>query len=104
MRAFIHAEQVEEIVFTRGTTDAINLVARSYGEAFVGPGETRSWSAGWNTTPPGALADALPTNRAKLTILPFDDEGNLCLNAYEQLLSSKTRLVAVTQVSTCWER
>ena len=99
VRAFIHAEQVEEIVFTRGTTDAINLVARSYGEAFVGPGDeilVSGMEHHSNLVPWQMLCRQ---TGAKLTIIPFDDAGNLCLDTYEQLLSPQTRLVAVTQVS-----
>ena len=99
VRAFIHAEKVEEIIFTRGTTDAVNLVARSYGETFVGPGDeilVSEMEHHSNLVPWQMLCRQ---TGAQLNIIPSDDAGNLCLETYEQLLTANTRLVAVTQVS-----
>jgi cysteine desulfurase / selenocysteine lyase len=97
--AFIGAPSGDSVVFTRGATEAINLVARSWGGKHVGAGDEIILSQlehHANIVPWQQLA---ADTGAKLRIIPVDDDGQLLLDAYERLLSDRTRLVAVAQVS-----
>ena len=99
IRSFINAEKTEEIIFSKGTTDAINLVAFSFGEAFVNEGdeilvsETEHHS---NIVPWQMLCKR---KKAKLVVIPAKESGELDLEKYKLLLNSKTKLVAVAHVS-----
>ncbi len=89
----------EEIVFTRGTTEAINLVASCYGEAFVKKGDEIIVSAmehHSNIVPWQMLCER---RKAVLKVIPINREGELKMEEYKKMLSPKTRLVAVTHVS-----
>lgn len=99
VQAFIGAPTPEEIVFTTGTTAAINLVARSWGDACVGPGDEivlTEMEHHSNLVPWQQLA---ARTGARLRHIPVTDEGLLDLEAYDRLLNPRTRLVAVTSVS-----
>ena len=96
---FIHAAEEREIIFVRGTTEGINLVAQSYGRAKVGEGDEVVISAmehHSNIVPWQMLCEE---KRARLRVIPINDRGELILEEYEKLLGPRTRLVAVTQVS-----
>ena len=96
---FLGAASASDIVFTRGTTEAINLVAQSWGRRHVGAGDeivVSHLEHHANIVPWQQLATE---KGAKLKVIPVDDEGRLLLDAYGDLLSDRTRLVAVAQVS-----
>ncbi len=99
VRAFIGAAEREEIVFTRGTTDAINLVAQSWGRRALQPGDEillTEMEHHSNLVPWQLLAKE---TGAALRFIPVTDEGFLDLGALDRLLSPRTRLLAVTHVS-----
>lgn len=95
VQRFINARSHREIVFTRGTTESINLVASSFGKRFIQPGdevivsglEHHSDIVPWQLT------------GAKLKVVPFSDEGVLDMDAYKNLFTDRTRIVAVNHVS-----
>ena len=96
---FLHAAFPQEIVFVRGATEGINLVAQSYGHAFVREGDEIVVSAmehHSNIVPWQILCGQA---KAKLRVIPMNDKGELLLDEYEKLLGSRTRLVAVAHVS-----
>ena len=98
-RAFIGATFADEIIWVRGTTEAINLVAQTYGRRFVGPGDeviVSTLEHHSNIVPWQMLCQA---NDAVLRVIPISDEGELLLDEYAGLLSSRTRVVAITAVS-----
>lgn len=95
VQTFINARQSCEIVFTRGTTESINLVASSFSRRFF-TGDDEVIVSGMehhSNIVPWQLAGA------KLRAIPFSDDGVLDMEAYERLFSPKTRLVSVTAVS-----
>lgn len=99
LKRFLNAAQVEEIIFTRGSTESINLVAYSFGKAFVKPGDEILISAmehHSNIVPWQLLCE---DRGATLKVIPINEKGELLLDEYQKLLSSKTRLVAVTHIS-----
>ena len=96
---FVNAREAREIVFTRGATEAINLVASSYGDKFLGEGDEVVISAiehHSNIVPWQLLRDR---KGIVLKVVPVDDTGAFLLDAYEKLLTSRTRLVAVAHIS-----
>jgi cysteine desulfurase / selenocysteine lyase len=99
VRAFLHAGDDREIVFVRGTTEAINLVAHSYGRAFVKPGDEIVLTAmehHSNIVPWQLLGEQ---TGARLRIVPINDDGELLVDELESMLTGKTRLIAVAHVS-----
>jgi cysteine desulfurase/selenocysteine lyase len=99
VRRFLNAPAVEEIVFTRGTTEAINLVAQTFGRARVGEGDEIVVSCmehHSNIVPWQLLCEERGAN---LRVAPIDDRGQLIFEEYEKLLNGRTRLVAVAHVS-----
>ena len=99
VRQFINAAKTEEIVFTRGTTEAINLVANSFGEQFVGEGDEIILSVmehHSNIVPWQMMA---ARKGAQIKVIPIDDNGELLMDEYEKLFTSRTRIVSVTHVS-----
>jgi cysteine desulfurase/selenocysteine lyase len=96
---FVNAASADEIVFVRGATEAINLVAVSYGRTFLRAGDEVVLSAlehHANIVPWQILRQE---KGIVLKIVPIDDAGNFLADAYRELLSPRTRLVAVTHVS-----
>jgi len=96
---FLGAEIPGEIVFTSGTTQAINLVAHSFGKRFVNKDDEviiSNIEHHANTVPWQILCEE---RGAKLKVIPVNDAGELVLEEYEKLLSDKTRMVAVNHVS-----
>lgn len=99
VRRFIGAGSVDEVVFVRGTTEAINLVAKSWGAQNIGPGDeiiVSHLEHHANIVPWQQLAAA---KGAKIKVIPVDDSGQVLLDEYQRLLSDKTKIVSVTQVS-----
>ena len=99
VRRFVNAGSAEEIVFVRGTTEGINLVAQSWGKRFIGPGDeiVITWLEHHaNIVPWQMLAEQ---TGARLRVAPVDDDGQVILEQYGALLGPRTKLVAFTQVS-----
>lgn len=99
VRRFINARSTSEILFTRGTTESINLLAFSFGEAMVKEGDEVVVSAmehHSNIVPWQMMCER---KGAQLRVIPMTDEGELQLEALEGLLNEKTRIVCCTQVS-----
>jgi cysteine desulfurase/selenocysteine lyase len=99
VRRFINAEKSAEIIFTRGTTEGINLVAASWGRAFLKPGDeviVSHLEHHSNIVPWQMICDAVG---AKLRVIPINDAGELRLDEYAKLLNDRTRMVAVNHVS-----
>jgi len=96
---FIGAEKQHEVIFTRGTTEAINLVAFSFGEAFCKAGDEIIVSVmehHSNIVPWQMLCER---KGMKLRVIPMNEKGELDIQAYENLLNEKTKIVSVTHVS-----
>lgn len=99
MQAFIHSKYVEEIIFTRGVTESINLVASSYGRKFLKEGDEVIISGlehHSNIVPWQMICEE---KRAKLKVIPITNEGEIDLSSFHQLLSPKTKVVAVNHAS-----
>src|SRR3984957_10037477 len=98
-RAFLNAGDVNEIVFVRGATEAINLVAQSWGPVFVKAGDeiiVSDLEHHSNFVPWQMLCERVG---ARLIVAPIDDTGEFDLARFEALLSPRTKMVAVTHVS-----
>lgn len=99
MQRFIHAKHVEEIIFTRGVTESINLVAATYGRKFLNAGDEVILSElehHSNIVPWQMICEE---KGAHLKVIPVTEVGEIDLKAYRALLSSKTRIVAVNHAS-----
>jgi cysteine desulfurase/selenocysteine lyase len=99
VRAWIHAPEDRQVVFTRGTTEAINLVAQSYARPRLKPGDEvliSTMEHHSNIVPWQLVCEA---TGARLRVIPISDAGEIRYEAYEQLLSERTRLVALVHVS-----
>ena len=99
VQSFIHAASPGEIIFVRGTTEAINLVAQTYGRRHVGPGDEVLITAmehHSNIVPWQILCEE---KGAKLRVAPMNERGELLLDEFEKLLSPRTRIVAIAHVS-----
>lgn len=96
---FIGAESAQNIIFTRGTTESLNLIASSFTKAFVKPGSQIIISAmeHHSNIVPWQL-EAVRAG-AELKVIPVDENGNLLLDEYKKLFTEKTVLVSVTHVS-----
>jgi len=96
---FLHAAEPAECLFTRGTTESINLVAASWGRANLEAGDEIILSTlehHSNIVPWQMVCEA---TGARIKVIPIDDAGQLRMDKYRRLLSSRTRMVAVNQVS-----
>jgi len=99
VRQFINAEYDKEIIFVRGTTEGINLVAQTYGRTHVGPGDeiiVTAMEHHSNIVPWQILCEE---KGAFLKVVPINDEGELLLDEYENLLSPRTKLVSIVHQS-----
>ena len=99
VRQFLNAAETREIVFVRGTTEAINLVASAYGRARIGADDeivVSEMEHHSNILPWQVLCEE---KGARLRVIPITDAGELRLDEYERLLAPRTRLVCVTHVS-----
>jgi len=99
VQRFLGARQPREIVFVRGATEAINLVAQSYGAAHLRPGDEIIISAMEHHSNIVPWQMLCRQKGAVLRVVPVDDDGELVLEEYERLLGPKTRIVAVTHAS-----
>lgn len=96
---FLNAKKSEEIIFTRGTTESINMVAYSFGKAFIKPGDEVIISEiehHSNIVPWQIMCE---DRGAVLKIIPVNDRGELILEEYKKLLTEKTKIVSVAHVS-----
>lgn len=99
VRQYIHATSTQDVIFTRGATESINLVAASFGRTYLHEGdevivsemEHHSNIVPWQLT--------CEEHGAKLKVLPFNDKGELIINELEQLITNRTKIVAVAHVS-----
>jgi cysteine desulfurase/selenocysteine lyase len=99
VRAFINAEKSREVIFTRGTTESINIVAHSFGKAFVNAGDEIIITAmehHSNIVPWQMLCEE---RGAILRVIPINADGELILEEYDKLLNERTKLVTVVHVS-----
>lgn len=99
VRRFINAHSTNEIIFTRGTTESINLLAFSFGEAFMNEGDEviiSTMEHHSNIVPWQLLA---ARKGIAIKVIPMNDRGELLLDEYEKLFSERTKLVSVTHVS-----
>jgi len=99
VRDFVHATDQKEVVFVRGATEAINLVAHSFGRKYIHPGDEvliSEMEHHSNIVPWQILCEE---RGAVLKVIPMNDRGELIQEEYERLLGGKTKIVAVTHVS-----
>lgn len=99
VKRFINAPDVKECIFVRGTTEGINLVAHSYGKAFIGEGDEiliSQMEHHSNILPWQVVAEE---RGAKIRVIPMNDRGELIIEEYENLLNERTKVVAVSHVS-----
>ena len=99
VQSFINARSCSEIIFTRNSTESINLVAQSYGRKNIGPGDEiviTHMEHHSNIVPWQLLCEQ---TQARLRVAPIDDHGELVMDELEQLINPRTKLVAVVQLS-----
>lgn len=99
IRKFINAKSVNEIVFTRGTTEGLNLIASSFSEAFMQEGDEVIVSTveHHSNIVPWQLQQ--PRKGIVLKVIPMDDNGAMDLQAFEKMISQKTKIVSISHVS-----
>ena len=99
VRKFINAKSVNEIVFTRGTTEGLNLIASSFSEAFMQEGDEVIVSTveHHSNIVPWQLQQ--PRKGIVLKVIPIDDNGAMDLQAFEKMISQKTKIVSISHVS-----
>ncbi|MEN7551399.1 cysteine desulfurase [Rapidithrix thailandica] len=98
-RAFLNASSTEEVIFTKGTTEGLNLVASSFGRSQIQEGDEviiSTMEHHSNIVPWQILCEE---KKAILKVIPMTDEGELIFEEYEKLLSEKTKLVSIVHVS-----
>jgi cysteine desulfurase/selenocysteine lyase len=99
VRRFVNAARPEEIIFVHGTTEAINLVAQSYGRRHVGPGDEvliTGLEHHSNIVPWQMLCEE---TGARLVVVPIDDRGELHLDEFDRLLGPRTKIAALSFMS-----
>jgi len=99
IQRFINAKEEREVIFTRGTTDSVNLVMHGYGRAFLGDGDeiiVSQLEHHSNIVPWQMLCEE---KGARLRVIPCNDAGELLLDEYARLFNANTRFVAITHVS-----
>lgn len=99
IRKFINASSTDEVIFTKGTTESINLVASTFGRTRIGKGDEIIISGLEHHSNIVPWQMLVQEKGAVIKIIPFNEKGELELDAYKSLLSEKTRLVAVNHVS-----
>ena len=99
VRRFINARHAYEVIFTRGATDSMNLVAASFGRTFLHEGDeiiVSEMEHHANIVPWQFLCE---DRGCMLKVLPFNEKGELCIEQLDQLITPKTKILAVTHVS-----
>src|SRR5262245_2099952 len=99
VRRFLNAHDLREVIFTRGATEGINLVAQSWGRTFLRPGDEVVVSAMEHHSNIVPWQLACEATGASLRVIPMNDDGELLLDDFEKLLGPRTRLVSVVQLS-----
>ncbi len=99
IQRFLNARSEKEVIFTRGTTEGINLVASTYGRKHVGPGDEVVISAMEHHSAIVPWQILCEEKGAILKVIPMNDAGELLLDEYERLLSPRTKIVGVAYVS-----
>jgi cysteine desulfurase / selenocysteine lyase len=99
VRRFVNARHAHEIVFTRGTTESVNLVASTFGQAMLKPGDEILLSTLEHHSNIVPWQLAAERAGARITTLPITDSGELVMEALPELLGERTRIVAITHVS-----
>jgi cysteine desulfurase/selenocysteine lyase len=99
VQRFINARSTKEIIFVRGTTEAVNLVAYSYGRPNVGPGDEVIISAMEHHSDIVPWQILCNEKGAKLRVVPMNDDGELLVEEYEKMLNERTRIVGLVHVS-----
>ncbi len=99
VRKFLNAESSDEIIFTRGTSESINLVASAFGKKYINEGDEVIISAmehHSNIVPWQMICEE---RKAKLRIIPINEKGEILLDKYESLISAKTKIVSIVHIS-----
>ena len=99
IKEFIHADEVEEVIFTSGTTESINLVSNAFGRKFLNPGDEVIISELEHHSNIVPWQMICQERGAKLKAIPIDGKGDLNIDAFKNLLTEKTKIVAVNHVS-----
>ncbi len=99
VQKFLQAPQPEQIIFTRGTTESINLVASSFCKKFVRPGDEILISAMEHHSNIVPWQIACQENQATLKVIPMNQQGELIMDHADSLLGAKTKLLAITHIS-----
>jgi cysteine desulfurase / selenocysteine lyase len=99
VRRFINARDEEEIVFTRGTTEAINLVAYSFGKAFIQQGDEIIISEMEHHSNIVPWQLFCRENGVKLKAIPMNEKGELCLDVFKEMLNERTKLVSIGHIA-----
>ncbi len=99
IRSFLNAASDQEIIYTKGTTESINLVAQTFGKQHIGPGDeiiVSNMEHHSNIVPWQILCEE---KGSKLRVVPIDDSGELLMDEFEAMLGPRTKLVSITHVS-----
>ncbi|SEO71302.1 cysteine desulfurase / selenocysteine lyase [Amphibacillus marinus] len=99
VRQFINAKHTEEIIFTRGTTTAINLVASSYGQANLAPGDEVVITEMEHHSNIIPWQQIVKKTGAKLSFIPMEQDGTITIDQVKKTITAATKIVAITQVS-----
>lgn len=99
MRAFINAQHSEEIIFTKGTTDGINLIASSFGRDHIQEGDEVLISAMEHHSNIVPWQMVCEQKNAKLKVIPINDDGEIIMDEFESLLSNKTKILSIIHIS-----
>lgn len=99
VRRFLNARSTSEIIFTRGTTESINLVAQCFGQAFMKEGDEVILSEMEHHSNIVSWQLLQARQGIRIRVIPITDEGELCMDEYEKLFNERTRIVSVAHVS-----
>ncbi len=99
VRRFLNAPDHREVIFTRGTTESVNLVAHSYGRTMIGPGDEVLISEMEHHSNIVPWQMVCQEKGARLRVIPINDDGEMLMEEYDKLLTEKTKIVSVVHVS-----
>lgn len=99
VRKFINAPKVEEVIFTRGTTESLNLVVSSFGDRFLSEGDEVIVSVMEHHSNIVPWQLLVAKKGIAIKVIPMTDEGDVIMEEYEKLFNERTRIVSITQVS-----